>query len=137
MLRKSRFSAWESETRTNAIINEARRKSVGVENPILFVMEGNEAPYIAHLDAMLSAQQLGWPTANGYSGNQVPGYQYRSACDSPARQVAAYENWRRLHPVGQEISANDFMKRLVMVGWPNCGLGKGSLSNSERHWAFT
>jgi hypothetical protein len=130
MLKKSRFLASESETRTDAIVNEARRKSAGIANPILFVLEGDQAPYLVHLDAMLAAQQLGWPTANGYSGNGVPGSEYRATCDSPLRQVTAYESWRRLHHVGEQISANDFMKRLVMVGWPDCGPGRGSSSES-------
>jgi hypothetical protein len=116
MLKKPGFSALVAEARTDAIVNEARHKSVGIVNPILFVMGGNEAPYMTHLDAMFLAQQLGWPTVNGYSSNEVPGFQYRSTCGSPARQIAAYENWRRLNPVGQEISADDFKKRLVTIG---------------------
>jgi hypothetical protein len=117
--------------RTEAIVNEARRKSAGIANPILFVREGGEAPYKVHIDAMLAARQLGWPTANGYSGNQVPGYEYQPTCDTPARQIAAYQSWRHLHHVGQEIRADDFLNRLVSVGWPDCNPGKDSPDRAE------
>jgi len=120
MFRQPSFPISEAETRIVAIVSEARRKSVGIENPILFVMGGNEAPYLVHLDAMFAAQQLGWPTANGYSSNDVPGYEYKSTCDAPARQIAAYENWQRAHPVGPELSVKDFKRRLVLVGSKAC-----------------
>jgi hypothetical protein len=125
MLARTKTSASQAEARTNAIVNEALRKSAGIANPVLFVMEGDEAPYRVHLDAMLAAQQLGWPTVNGYSGNGVPGSEYRPTCNSPLRLVMEYQDWYRLHLIGQETGTNDFMKRLVMVGWPDCGLGKG------------
>jgi hypothetical protein len=131
MVQKSVFSASESDARIDAIVNEARRRSAGIANPILYVMEGNELPYIVHLDAMLAAQRLGWPTANGYSGNQVPGYEYRPTCDAPARQVAAYEGWNELRYSGPEIGTNEFMNRLVKVGWPDCGQASGISSQLE------
>jgi hypothetical protein len=124
MIGKGNFPISESDRRTDAIVDEARRQSSGIVNPILFVMEGDELPYKVHLDAMFAAQQLGWPTVNGYSGNLVPGYEYRSTCEAPARQVAAYENWHRLHQVGPEVSASDFLSRLVYVGWPRCDSGE-------------
>jgi hypothetical protein len=117
------FPISESERRTDAIVDDARRRSTGIANPILFVMEGDEAPYKAHLDAMFAAQKLGWPTVNGYSGNGVPGATYRSTCDTPARQIAAYESWRSLHHAGPEISMAEFSSRLVYAGWPRCDSG--------------
>jgi hypothetical protein len=130
MLKKLSFSAGDSDARTDAIVDAARRKSAAIANPILFVMEGDQFPYMVHLDAMLAAQQLGWPTANGYSGNGVPGSEYKLTCASPARQVTAYQSWH-LHHAGQDISVNDFMKRLVMVGWPDCGPGGNSSGETD------
>ena len=130
MVQKGGFSRSESDSRTDAIVDEARRQSRGIANPILFVMEGNERPYKAHLDAMFAAQQLGWPTVNGYSGNSVPGYDYRSTCETPARQIAAYQNWHRQHHAGPEIGKSEFLSRLVFVGWPRCDFG-GSIAGES------
>jgi hypothetical protein len=131
MVRRSEFQRSESEIRTDVIVDEARRKSTGIANPILFVMEGDEAPYKAQLDAMFAAQQLGWPTVNGYSGNAVPGSTYKSTCGTPDYLIATYESWHRLHQVGPEISASDFSSRLVYVGWPRCDPGGSSLSEPD------
>jgi hypothetical protein len=58
-----------------------------------------------------------------YSGNGVPGSRYRPTCDSPARQLAAYESWHRLQNVGPEIDKHEFLSRLVYVGWPRSDSG--------------
>jgi hypothetical protein len=131
MVGKGGFPISDSDKRTDAIVDDARRKSSGIANPILFVMEGDEAPYKAHLDAMFAAQQLGWPTVNGYSGNGVPGSTYKSTCNTPARLIAAYEGWRRLHQVGPEMSVSDFSSRLVYVGWPRCDSGGNIADESD------
>ncbi len=131
MVGKGGLPISEAQRRTDVIVAEARRQSNGIANPILFVMEGDEAPYKTHLDAMFAAQQLGWPTVNGYSGNSVPGYDYRSTCETPARQIAAYENWHRQHHAGPEIGKNEFLGRLVFVGWPRCDTAGSNPGQSD------
>lgn len=123
MVGKDSFRAGEANLRVSEIVDQARKKSAGIANPILFVREGSEAPYNAHLDAMLAAQELGWPTVNGYSGHAVPGYSYVSTCETPTRQIEAYQSWRKTHGIGPDLDRESFLARLVMVGWPDCRPG--------------
>lgn len=121
MLKKPAFQVADSNIRVEAIVKEARDRSAGIANPILFVNEGDEPGYMIHLDAMLAAQQLGWPTVNGYSGANPPGSDYQPNCETPARQIDAYQRWSQIHKLALELDVKAFMSRLVMVGWPDCG----------------
>ena len=121
MLQKSTFEVREANIRVEAIVNEARDRSAGIANPILFVNEGDQSGFKIHLDAMFAARELGWPTVNGYSSIGVPGSDNQPDCDTAARQIEAYQRWHQDHGVGPELSVTAFMSRLVRVGWPDCG----------------
>lgn len=126
MTQLSAFKVIDSEVRTDAIVADARHKADGTANPVLFVREGSEQPYMSHLDAMLAAQELRWPTVNGYSGNAPPGYEYELSCDSPARLLAGYESWRTRYPAAPAMQGKDVLSRIVHVGWPDCSFSRGA-----------
>src|SRR5262249_2401831 len=69
MMGLASFSISAAEARVDAIVKEAQQKASGKNQPVLFVVEASESPFSAHLDAMMAAKRLGWPTANGFSGN--------------------------------------------------------------------
>ncbi|MGH8336803.1 MAG: hypothetical protein ACRETL_08310, partial [Gammaproteobacteria bacterium] len=120
MVEKSSFKIWESNIRVEALVNSARLRSAGIEKPILFVNEGGESGYKIHLDAMFAAQQLGWPTINGYSGAGVPGSDYQPSCSSPGSQIDAYQRWSKAYNFAP-VDEQSLKARLVRVGWPDCG----------------
>ena len=63
-------------------------------NPVLFVARNREEPYWAtEIDAMLLAQELGWPTLNGYSGNSPPGYALVNSCRKLPVQIKNYMDY--------------------------------------------
>ena len=126
MLDRSSFRIDDADIRVETIVTDALGRSAGIDKPILFVHEGDEPGYKVHLDAMFAAQRLGWPTVNGYSGSGVPGSDYRPDCGSPARQIGAYQVWRNAHGFGPELAVRDFTRRLVTVGWSDCGSGRAT-----------
>jgi hypothetical protein len=119
-IEKSSFEIAGAETRVETVIKSARERSAGVEKPILFVNQEGEKGYKLHLDAMLAAQQLGWPTVNGYSGAGVPGSDDQPTCATPVRQFEAYQRWSKAHNLGPVIDLQSFRDRLVVVGSPDC-----------------
>jgi hypothetical protein len=88
------------------------------QDPILFVArDQQEAFWARELDAMLLAQQLGWPTLNGYSGNDPPGYQPADSCKQlPAR----IENYMKFAGISSSTFYLDMIKRVVPIGFTDC-----------------
>lgn len=126
-LQLSTFDVIESDMRVDAVVRAARERAKDVRNPVLFVIEGLEGTsfYKAHLDAMLAAQRLGWPTINGYSGNAPPGYSYQLTCDNPARQLSTYRDWHWRLQRGDDLDTDGLLRRTVFVGWPDCSAVPG------------
>jgi hypothetical protein len=88
------------------------------QDPILFVArDQQEAFWAKELDAMLLAQQMGWPTLNGYSGNDPPGYQPADSCKQlPAR----IENYMEFAGISSPTFYLDMIKRVVPIGFADC-----------------
>lgn len=114
------FSIAEADARASAMAKQARAKAQGRQNPILMAVSAGELGYVTHLDAMVAAQRLHWPTLNGYSGYGVPGGESEPSCALPLRQLSAYDNWRALHPAYSPIDMNATLHRIVFVGRPDC-----------------
>lgn len=111
------FSKNEAQARLDKIHQQI--PAVLPEEPILFVARNPLDPaYAPELDAMLAAQDLGWPTLNGYSGNSPPGY--TSAGDTcrrlPERIISYLDNAGKTDP----SDYTGFMKRVVPVGFGDC-----------------
>ncbi|HEX7432584.1 MAG TPA: hypothetical protein VF326_02935 [Anaerolineaceae bacterium] len=87
-------------------------------DPILFVARPQWDPWYApEIDAMLVAQDLGWPTLNGYSGNFPPGFQFADSCSRLPNQIKAYMAFTRLSDASSYL---DIIKRVVPIGFKDC-----------------
>lgn len=117
------FSPRAAQIRVDSLIGEARSAQSGITQPILAYRVGDllETQVAAQIDAMFAAQQLGWPTLNGYSGNVPPGTSGPTNCTSLIRQLGNFSLWRKDH--GDDAAPlSQFLPRLVFTGWPNCRL---------------
>jgi hypothetical protein len=94
------------------------------QNPILFVgtQIDKQEEEMAEMDGMLLAQELGWPTLNGFSGNVPPGYGQPFSCREAPNRVQQYIAFANSHP--QDFSSVptylDLMKRVVPIGFTDC-----------------
>ncbi|HEY5730998.1 MAG TPA: hypothetical protein VIS72_13165 [Anaerolineales bacterium] len=74
---------------------------------------------INEIDAMLVAQDLGWPTLNGYSGNSPKGYVVPNTCRRVHEPILAY-----MHFAG--ITNQQFYRRMsnriIPLGFTDCDL---------------
>jgi len=90
------------------------------KNPILLVAVNQNQDslwFVKEIDAMLLAQDLGWPTLNGYSGNVPPEYIYPYQCAQIANQIRNYINFEKIE--GQDLYKK-ILKRVVPIGFPDC-----------------
>lgn len=79
--------------------------------PIIFVtMTKDERHYLAELDGMILAQDLGIPTLNGYSGNVPPGYLIPDPCYSYLNRLQSYAVFRKL-----PLAATEPLEQRVVV----------------------
>ncbi|WP_189048592.1 hypothetical protein [Aliidongia dinghuensis] len=87
-------------------------------SPILILAPGrNEPAYLRELDGIILAQDRGWPTLNGYSGNTPPGHVLTGGCGDAAADIST-----ALDFLGR-TGDNEFerlAKRVVMVGYDGC-----------------
>jgi len=88
------------------------------DNPILIsVYPDSKEWYVDELDAMLLAQDLGWPVMNGYSGNFPPGYGSSTSCDSASSRVREYLDFTKS---SNESFYNETMNRIVTIRSEDC-----------------
>jgi len=94
-------------------------------NPILFVgVSQQDSNPAREIDAMLLAQDLGWPVINGYSGNYPPGYNSPQSCKELPQLIKNYTDKNRTPSPTFNL---ELMKRVVPLGFDDCdptGLGK-------------
>jgi hypothetical protein len=89
-------------------------------NPILFVASNPKEPFWAEeIDAMLLAQELGWATLNGYSGNNPPGYKSAEGCEQLPARIKNYMDYARIEDSNYYL---DIVKRVVALGFVDCDL---------------
>jgi len=87
-------------------------------NPVLFVaMSPQEPDWAREIDAMLLAQELGWPTINGYSGNYPPGYVSAHSCKDLPQLI---QNYIDLAGNSSPSFKLELMKRVVPLGFGDC-----------------
>jgi hypothetical protein len=109
-----------SKIEDQARVDELRQQIPATlpNNPVLFVARHPLEPALAKdIDAMLLAQDLGWPTLNGYSGNYPPGYAPASGCFQLPREIKYYMEWNGI--TDQSYYLN-LMKRIVPIGFDDC-----------------
>jgi hypothetical protein len=90
------------------------------EKPILLVAAvpgDRSAVYLQELDAMIFAQDHGWPTLNGYSGNDPRPYQLSGSCQDGPISLAAVDRFLGPSP---DRDYGMLIHRMVLVGYPPC-----------------
>ncbi|MFT7260184.1 MAG: hypothetical protein ACI9MS_002048 [Glaciecola sp.] len=87
------------------------------EDSIIYVNKKDAEPfYLAEIDGMILAQDLGVPTLNGYSGNFPPGYLKPLPCFSYVNRLYAYANFHH-KPVS---TVNNISKRVTPLTMSLC-----------------
>jgi hypothetical protein len=100
---------------------KAQIPAIFPENPILAVAyTGKDSDYMSELDVMLVAQELGWPTLNGYSGNFPQGYELATHCEQIPNQIRKYFKAVNLPQEARLSYYLKTMKRIVPIGFQDC-----------------
>jgi hypothetical protein len=88
--------------------------------PILLLAPKPNEQYLwpRELDAMLFAQDHGWRTLNGYSGNTPPGYRITGDCQDAAHALVTGLEFRNRY---SEQRYEALASQVVMAGYPPCG----------------
>jgi len=82
------------------------------------VARNQEEPFWTNeIDAMLLAQELGWPTLNGYSGNFPPGY---APADSCRQLPARIENYMNFAGISNPSYYLGIIRRVIPLGFKDC-----------------
>jgi hypothetical protein len=84
--------------------------------PILMLgVRNGSANDEAQLDAMMFAQDRGWSTINGYSGNQPPDYTLALNCQDGIDDLAHLLDFQSRSPERMEMA-----RRVVPIGYSSC-----------------
>lgn len=116
----STFSKADADARLTLIRKQLPASQV--DTPILLVanqeINQDESQEI-ELDAMLVAQDLGWPTLNGYSGNFPPNFKPISNCSEATERITQYMVFAR---ITNQAFYEDMIKHIIPVGLSHCVL---------------
>jgi hypothetical protein len=112
----STYSKADAQSRLNNLTQQI--PAIVPANPILFVAENQQEPFWAkEIDSMLVAQELGWSTLNGYSGNYPPGYTTSNSCTQLPMRI---KNYMDFAGISNESYYLEIMKRVVPIGFTDC-----------------
>ena len=84
--------------------------------------EAVEKKRSTQIDVMLVAEELGFYTMNGYSGNYPQGYITISNCQQISTAIQKYAHVNRIQD--REAFYKTFVQRLVILDIKNCNLGR-------------
>ena len=88
------------------------------ENPVLYVGWDGQGSFVEEeIDAMLLAQDLGWPTLNGYSGNFPPNYSPPDSCYQLPVRIATFMVHYEIFDLSYYY---DLMDRMVLIDFEDC-----------------
>ena len=90
------------------------------QEPILVLHINQEDWYLGildEIDAILAAQDLGWPTLNGYSGNYSEGYRSPGTCHNVSELIQAYMRFAGI--IDQQFHSR-IISRTVPIGFNDC-----------------
>lgn len=91
--------------------------SIPADPVLLLAIDNSQPTYASELDAMLLAQELGWETMNGYSGNVPPGYRSPESCTEIPQRIEAYMQFNRISDAAFE---QHFLERVVPLRFDDC-----------------
>ena len=88
------------------------------QTPVLFVAKKpTDLRVTAEIDAMLVAQDLGWPTMNGYSGFFPSGYSASPTCKQMGQRIVNYMAFNHLKGPAFYL---DLIRRVVPIDASDC-----------------
>jgi hypothetical protein len=88
------------------------------DSPVLyFATQRSEHYILQELDAMLVAQELGYPTLNGYSGNVPPGYEVAAYCFNIPKRIGTYMKFENVQIKGYYLET---IQHIVPIGFDDC-----------------
>lgn len=114
----STISKAEAQARLTALRAQIP-DSVPQDPVLLLVSRSDEPAYQSELDAMLLAQELGWKTMNGYSGNVPTGYRSAESC---SQLTARIEGYMKFAGISDPEFERNFIRRVVPLGFSDCNL---------------
>ena len=110
------FTRAENQARLEAIRQQI--PATLPQNPVLFVAKKpTDLGVPTEIDAMLVAQDLGWPTLNGYSGNFPPGYSTTPTCRQMRLRIVKYMAFTHLKDPAIYL---DLIRRVVPIDASDC-----------------
>jgi hypothetical protein len=108
----------KAETQSRVAELRAKLPEALPADPVLYVgWNGQRDSLVTEIDGMLLAQELGWPTVNGYSGNLPPKY---GPPDSCSRLPARITSFMAHSGITDESYYLDLMDRMVLIGFEDC-----------------
>ena len=112
------FSKAEAQARLADV--KARLPAVLPQEPILYLADDpRQAAGLPQVDAMLAAQDLGWPTVNGVSAYFPSLYHIEQSC---AEMPGYLKDVMQRLGIQEEGYYQEFLRRLVPVGFAECKL---------------
>lgn len=113
----SHYTSTAREWRARMTAITAQLPSVLPQNPILLIGPGPDPAksWRHEMDAMMFAQDRGWRTLNGYSGNQPPRHALTGTCgDAPLFLATG------LRFIGRSQMYDNIIRQVVLLGYPAC-----------------
>ncbi|EKE01575.1 MAG: hypothetical protein ACD_21C00098G0001, partial [uncultured bacterium] len=101
------IAAWAAQ---QAVLREKMPAQLPVDTILYVAGKGIVPGYVTELDGMILAQDLGYPTLNGYSGNVPPNYLEPQPCISYRNRINAYAAFK-----GVSLAATDALAARVVV----------------------
>ena len=106
------FSITEARTRIQKLMEQIPLELP--DDPILFVWHPSDrGPFVKEMDAMILAQDLGWPVLNAYSGNFPQGYGFTHDFDQAVVRIMRALEFRNELEL---TSYNNLITRVVPIG---------------------
>jgi hypothetical protein len=84
---------------------------------LFFNQQPNQPDWVSEIDAMIVAQERGWPVFNGYSGNTPPGYGVSNRCAQLPRRILFFMEFN--HQETEQFYL-DMIQRAVPLGFDDC-----------------
>jgi hypothetical protein len=125
-MHKFAFSSEQARARISAASRVAAMRYRNRSNPQVLAYDGSKSDqfWARQIDAIVLADRLNIPTLNGYSGNDVPGYDLNISCDGFMRQLAAYNDWATEHGAR---NLGEVWRDPLIVGMPGCILDRTTI----------
>jgi hypothetical protein len=120
------FDQQADAARVNALAAAARSAAGTVERPILHLVgDPNAETWLPYIDAIMVAQRLGWPTAEGYTGFSLMDPYRTPGCAAALNLYVQFLDWSVKNGRSVDIAAPDLLpeqllKRTVTTGARKC-----------------